>query len=70
MSKEINNSAYRQKVIIDLISQLHEGKSFEDVKEQFAQAFDGVSSEEIAQAEQALIANGLPVEEVVSFKPE
>lgn len=64
MSKEINNSTYRQKIIIDLIRQLHEGKSFDEVKEQFAQAFDGVSSEEIAQAEQALIANGLPVEEV------
>ncbi|MDD2591780.1 MAG: DUF438 domain-containing protein [Erysipelotrichaceae bacterium] len=64
MSKEINNSIYRQKVLTDLISQLHDGVDFDTVKEQFAEIFDGVSSEEIAQAEQALINNGLPVEEV------
>jgi DUF438 domain-containing protein len=64
MSEEINNREYRQKVIRDLISQLHNGKSVDEVKEQFADAFEGVSAEEIAQAEQALITNGLPVSEV------
>lgn len=64
MSEEINNREYRQKVIRDLIAQLHAGKSVDEVKDQFAQAFDGVSAEEIAQAEQALITNGLDVSEV------
>jgi len=64
MSQEINNREYRQAVIKDLLAQLHAGKSVDQVKEQFAEAFDGVSAAEIAEAEQALIAGGLPVEEV------
>ncbi len=64
MSKEINNSEYRQKVIKDLLEQLHAGKPVEEVKAVFEEAFDGVSASEIAQAENELIAGGLPVEEV------
>ncbi|WP_411678539.1 DUF438 domain-containing protein [Caproicibacter sp.] len=64
MSEEINNREYRQKVIKDLIAQLQSGKSVEEVKGQFAKTFEGVSAEEIAQAEQALVADGLPVSEV------
>lgn len=64
MSEEINNREYRQKILKELITQLHNGKSVEEVKGRFAAVFGGVSAEEIAQAEQALIANGLPVSEV------
>ncbi|MGI5899125.1 MAG: DUF438 domain-containing protein [Christensenellales bacterium] len=64
MSEEINNREYRKKVLKNLISQLHDGKSVDDVKEQFAAVFGNVSAEEIAQAEQALIEGGLPVSEV------
>ncbi|MGI5936437.1 MAG: DUF438 domain-containing protein [Oscillospiraceae bacterium] len=64
MSKEINNREYRQKVIKDLIAQLHAGKTVDEVKQQFQEAFEGVSSFEISAAEQALIAEGVPVEEV------
>lgn len=64
MSEEINNREYRGKVLKDLITQLHSGKTVEEVKGQFASAFDGVSAEEIAQAEQALVENGLPVSEI------
>ncbi len=64
MSEEINNREYRQQVLKELIAQLHEGKSVEEVKDRFAAVFGNVSAEEIAQAEQALIANGLPVSEV------
>lgn len=64
MSEEINNRQYRQKVLMDLITQLHNGKTVDEVKSQFAAAFEGVSAEEIALAEQALIAGGLPVSEV------
>ena len=64
MSGEINNREYRQKVIKELIEQLHSGSTVDEVKGRFEAAFDGVSAEEIAQAEQALIANGLPVSEV------
>lgn len=64
MSEEINNREYRQKVLKELITQLHDGKSVEEVKGRFAAVFEGVSAEEIAQAEQALVANGLPVSEI------
>ncbi len=64
MSEEINNREYRQKVLKELITQLHDGKSVEEVKGQFAAVFGGVSAEEIAQAEQALVTNGLPVSEI------
>lgn len=64
MSEEINNREYRQKVLEELITQLHNGKSVDEVKGRFAAVFNGVSAEEIARAEQALIANGLPVFEV------
>lgn len=64
MSEEINNREYRQKVLKELIAQLHGGKSVDEVKGAFAKVFGNVSAEEIAQAEQALIANGMPVSEV------
>ena len=64
MSKEINNTEYRKTVIERLIRQLHEGKSVDEVKAQFAEAFTGVSASEISAAEQALIAGGMPVAEV------
>lgn len=64
MSAEINNREFRQQVLKELISQLHEGKSVDEVKGRFDEVFGNVSVEEIAQAEQALIANGLAVGEV------
>ncbi|WRS28034.1 DUF438 domain-containing protein [Oscillospiraceae bacterium MB08-C2-2] len=64
MSAEINNREYRQQVLKELIAQLHDGKSVEEVQARFAEVFGHVSAEEIAQAEQALIAGGLPVAEV------
>lgn len=64
MSREINNREYRQNVIKELLAELHEGKSVEDVKAKFERTFSGVSASEISEAEQALIADGLAVEEV------
>lgn len=64
MSAEINNREYRRQVLKEMISQLHDGKSVEEVKGRFAEVFENVSAEEIAQAEQALILSGLPVSEI------
>ncbi len=64
MSEYINNREMRQNAIKEIIKKLHEGKSVEDVKQQFDEAFHGVSASEISAAETALIADGLPVEEV------
>jgi len=67
MSESINNREYRQNVIKQVIKQLHEGKTVEEVKEQFEVAFAGVSATEISEAEGALIAEGLPVSEIQSL---
>lgn len=64
MSEQINNREYRQEAIRKILAELHAGKSIEEVKEIFAAAFEGVSAMEISEAEGALIAEGLPVEEV------
>ncbi|NLI19968.1 MAG: DUF438 domain-containing protein [Clostridiales bacterium] len=64
MSREINNSLYRQQVIKDLLRKLHEGHTVDEVKQRFADAFSGVAASEISAAEQALIAEGMPVSEV------
>jgi uncharacterized protein len=64
MSETINNREYRQKVIKQVIEQLHAGKTVDEVKQQFEDAFAGVSAKEISEAEQALIMDGLPITEV------
>ena len=64
MSESINNREYRQKVIKQVIAKLHEGKTVDEVKQEFEEAFNGVSASEISEAEAALISEGLPVEEI------
>jgi DUF438 domain-containing protein len=64
MSEVINNREYRQKVLKELIMELHNGKSAEEVKERFAKLIEGVSPSEISEMEQALIMEGMPIEEV------
>lgn len=64
MSEQINNREFRKKIIKEVISELHEGKSVEEVKQKFEEVFSGVSASEISEAEQALISEGLPVSEV------
>lgn len=64
MSQEINNREYRKNVIKDLLRRLHAGQTVDDVKQEFDAAFSGVSASEISAAEQALIAEGIPVSEV------
>lgn len=64
MSENINNREYRKNVIKQVIKELHEGKSVDEVKQKFEEAFAGVSATEISEAEHALITEGLPVSEV------
>jgi len=53
-----------KKVVKDLIEQLHAGKSPEEVKKQFRNTLQKVSSTQIAQAEQELVKEGMPQEEI------
>lgn len=64
MSELIDNREYRQQVLKDLIKELHQGKTVDEVKAKFQETFADVSTEEIAQLEQALMAEGMPVEEI------
>lgn len=64
MSELINNREYRQKVLKELIMELHNGKSVEEVKSRFEKLIEGISANEISEMEQALIREGMPVEEI------
>ncbi len=64
MSELINNREHRQEVLKEIIKELHNGKAVEDVKSQFAELIKGVSTAEISEMEGALIAEGMPAEEI------
>jgi len=58
------NKEKRQKVLKEIIMQLHNGKDPKEVKEQFANLIEGVSASEISEMEAGLIKDGMPVEEI------
>ena len=64
MSEYINNRELRKNTIKDIIRQLHEGKSINEVKAQFDAVFKGVSAGEISEAETALVMEGVPISEI------
>lgn len=64
MSEMINNREFRQKVLKELIMELHDGKTVEEVKPRFEHLIQGVSTKEISEMEQALVMEGMPIEEI------
>jgi hypothetical protein len=64
MSEYINNKERRKKALKNIIVQLHEGKSIDEVKGLFEKEFENVSANEISAAEQALISEGVEVGEI------
>lgn len=64
MSEYINNREYRQKVLKELITELHGGKTVEEVKPRFEHLIEGISAAEISEMEQSLIMEGMPIEEI------
>ncbi len=64
MSEFINNREYRQKVLKEIILELHNGKSVDEVKPRFEKLIQGISPSEISEMEQALIMEGMPVQEI------
>lgn len=64
MSELIQNREYRMKALKELIMDLHRGKSVDEVKQRFREIIKDVSAEEVSAMEQALIQEGMPVEEV------
>jgi len=65
MSEWINNvSKERQQKIKSAIKRVHDGEPYEEVKEEFAEVLRSATPQEISEIEQALIAEGLPVEDI------
>jgi len=64
MSELIQNREYRIKALKELIMDLHRGKTVDEVKHRFREIIKDVSAEEVSAMEQALIQEGMPVEEV------
>lgn len=64
MSELINNREHRQELLKEVIRELHEGKTVQEVKEKFAEVIEGTSPLEISQMEVALVKEGLPIEEI------
>ena len=58
------NTVARQKRIVEILTLLHEGGSFEEAKRIFNEEFDGVDVSEITGAEKALIQGGLNPSEI------
>lgn len=64
MTELIDNRQYRINLLKQIVMELHRGKSVEEVKAKFREAVKDISHEEVAAMEQALIDEGLPVEEI------
>lgn len=64
MSELIKNREYRHKVLKEIILELHQGKSVQEVKNKFNEVAKDLDPAELSLVEQSLINEGLPVEEV------
>ena len=62
MSELINNRAYRQQKLKEIIIKLHNGATVEDVKKEFDKLTIGVTATEITEVEQALVNEGMKIE--------
>ena len=67
MSEMIRNNEEKQKILKEIVTNLHEGSNIKSVQKQFKDIIKNVSPEEIAAMEQSLIDEGVPVEHVQSL---
>ena len=67
MSEMIRNNEEKQKILKEIVINLHEGSNIKDVQKRFKDIIKNVSPEEIAAMEQSLIDEGVPVEHVQSL---
>lgn len=64
MSEHINNVSKRKQALKEVIQRLHAGESVDDLQEIFGDAIRGATAGEIADAERALISEGVSVGEI------
>lgn len=67
MSKQIDNSKYRKVKLKELILQLHDGESEDQVRQALIESLGSIPYGEVVEVEQELIEEGLPVEEVLKL---
>ncbi len=67
MSEFINNIEHRQELLKKIIKGLHKGEDIEAAKKAFKEHFNEISTQEISMMEQALIKEGMAIEEVQSL---
>ena len=64
MSEHIDNASKRKEALKEVIKRLHAGESVEDLQEKFGEAIRGASAADIAEAERAMITEGVSVGEI------
>jgi DUF438 domain-containing protein len=64
MSEHINNASQRKEALKKVIQRLHAGETVEELQEKFGEVISGATAGEIAEAERALIAEGVSVSEI------
>jgi DUF438 domain-containing protein len=64
MSEFINNATQRKEALKIVIQRLHAGESVEDLQKEFGHVIKGATAAEIAEAERALISEGVSVSEI------
>jgi DUF438 domain-containing protein len=64
MNESHRNEKTKKELLKKLIEKLHDGADPEEVKKEFKEALGDVTPITIAQAEEDLVNDGLPVEEV------
>jgi uncharacterized protein len=65
MSELINNSEKRKELLKHMILQLHAGEAPDLVRQRLIEILKSIPYDEVVEVEQELIAEGLPVEEVL-----
>jgi len=64
MSEFINNASKRKEALKNVIKRLHAGETVESLKQEFGEAIRGATAGDIADAERALIGEGVSVSEI------
>lgn len=64
MSEFINNVTRRKETIKNILKQLNEGKTIQEVRQEFGTLLDGADAPSIVEVEQMLINEGMPAEEI------
>lgn len=67
MSELINNSKIRQEQLKQLIQQIHKGMPLDEAKAIFKRDFKEISTDEIVAMEQALVDEGMSIDEIQSL---